>query len=186
MNSRKRRLASLFILGVLLVTLPIAIWAIIKGGGIDLKFNTSNNKEASAAIASASPASSPLPTDESTSDTCAHTKPNLSITPIVQVGESGRTLTYNVFFQNMDSDCPPTTFTFTTQVNDGWNAQITPAQVQFSNGGSMNTTLTVTSPTGAANSIYPVGISVSSNYPVHYQSVTVSYQVLNPSPSPNP
>gem|GEM_PF-2413036 len=110
---------------------------------------------------------------------CNPGTPIAGILPANQSAVAGTTLDYTVTVSNTDSTpCPASTFFLSPALPGGWTGNVFPSTLTLSPGDNGAATLTVTSPTGAAETDYGLTINVSDGTePVHSTAIGASYVV---------
>src|SRR5262249_44071206 len=101
---------------------------------------------------------------------------------------AGTAVAFTVTVTNNDSSaCSASTFDLTNSVSSGWTASYSSASLTLSPGAAGSSTLTVTSPAGAANGSYRV-IATAKNRgaPSHAASGTATYVLSTPCTRANP
>jgi alpha-galactosidase-like protein len=116
-----------------------------------------------------------------TGQPCVRANPTLTIGPSSTPWlASGSTATFNLTLRNNDgSGCPATGFKWQSVVPGGWttSAQST---TSLSPGANATTTLQVTSPAGAADAFYNIGISATNETsPAYSNSATATYSLVS-------
>jgi len=113
---------------------------------------------------------------------CTTGKPSLAITPNVQNGAPGTSLSYSVSITDTDlSSCPQSTFSLATTLPAGWGGSISPSTLTLLHGEVGAATLSVASPTSASGGNY--GVSVNATDPAiagHSNTATATYSVTAP------
>jgi hypothetical protein len=84
---------------------------------------------------------------------------------------------------NDSATCAPTTFNLNDTAPSGWSVLWSTSGLSLSPGTTSSATLSVTSPTGAADGFYNVGVSVSNASASSYaSSASATYVVSTPTP----
>ncbi len=120
---------------------------------------------------------------------CSPAAPTLSLTPSTQTAPPGSPLSYNLSITNNDnpSTCGIANFSFSPSLPSGWTGVVTPSFATVSPGTTASVTLTPTSPSGATNAVYTVGVGVSeTGVAAHTQTPTTSFVVYSDAPPPTP
>jgi hypothetical protein len=94
---------------------------------------------------------------------CIAESPVVSLSPAVQTGPPGATASFAVSVRNDDSaSCPPASIAMSASVPQGWQAALTSTLLSLAPGTTGQTTLYVTSPSGAPDGSYTSLISATS------------------------
>jgi hypothetical protein len=114
--------------------------------------------------------------------TCGAASPSLVVSPQLQSGLSGSSLSYALSLMNRDSaGCPSSTFALGSTVPSGWMGTVSSASLTLAPGAIGGATLTVTSAAGAAAGAYAPAISVTdAGQAAHAVSTSVTYNVSPP------
>lgn len=114
---------------------------------------------------------------------CTRVAPTMSVAATTDSASAGTTLRYSITLSNGDSSvCTPTAFNLAASVPAGWAGVLGTTSVTLSPGTSANTTLDVTSTTGATAGNYGVGAGAASVAgSVHTVNAGNTYTVLAPS-----
>ncbi len=109
---------------------------------------------------------------------CARAVPLVSVSPPERQGPPGATVTYTVAVQNRDSGCAATTFTTQASKPGGWSATFAAPSLTVPAGGTVSTTLSVTSSPNAPAGSYGIGVTASdASTPGHTNSASATYEV---------
>ena len=110
---------------------------------------------------------------------CVPAAPTVTLTPSTTSSVApGSTITYAASVRNNDSaSCAPVSFNLARSVPSGWQSNITPTTVALAPGQTGSSTITVISPTSAAQGSYPVTLGVASSQSIHTASATSAYGV---------
>lgn len=115
---------------------------------------------------------------------CTATNPTVSMSPSQsQSVSSGTALNFTVTMTDNDSSsCAPATFNLGSSLPSGWAAGVwSAAAMSLSPGKSGSATLTVTSPTGAADGSYNLGVSATNASASSYSgAATATYVISTP------
>jgi hypothetical protein len=87
---------------------------------------------------------------------CQRRNPTVSVSPAMQQGAPGVTVTFGVSVTNNDSACGSTSFNQNATVPSGWTATPASAALSINSGATASTTLQVKPPTSAAPGTYNV------------------------------
>jgi NPCBM-associated, NEW3 domain of alpha-galactosidase/Gametolysin peptidase M11 len=118
-----------------------------------------------------------------TGGTCTPAKPTVSISPSQsQWVTAGTSITFMVTVANNDSStCSGTSFNLGDTLPSGWSGVWSGTSLGLSPGASGSATLQVTSPAGAANGFYNVGVSAANSAaPSYTTTAAATYVVSNP------
>jgi len=116
---------------------------------------------------------------------CSRLNPTLSLSPVQSsFVTAGTPVNFTATVKDNDSTtCPPATFDLIDSVPSGWAALWSTSGLSLSPGTSSSATLSVTSPTGAADGFYNVGVSVSNASASSYaSSASATYVVSTQTP----
>ncbi len=96
--------------------------------------------------------------------TCTYNNPGVSVTPGTSDWvEAGTTYTYTVTVSNNNSSaCSSSTYDLSKGIPSGWSAVLGQTSLNIASGSSASTTITLTSPTNAANGFYDFSVSAAS------------------------
>ena len=116
---------------------------------------------------------------------CTRAQPAIALSGPSGTVPAGTAVDYTVAVTNRDSSgCSTTTFNLARSVPDGWTGALGAASLSLSPGASASTTLTVTSPVGAASGTYGVGAGTGSSVgSVHTASASLTYSIAPPAGS---
>jgi len=96
--------------------------------------------------------------------TCIQANPTVDISPTSQWGSPGTPLSYTVSATNNDNSlCSSSTFNLAYSVPAGWSAALSNSSLLLSPGTSGSTTITVTSPTTAADGFYDFSVTATNS-----------------------
>jgi len=116
---------------------------------------------------------------------CTPANPTVSVSPSQsQYVTSGTAVSFTVTVRDNDSSvCAPATFNLTDVLASGWVGSWNSSALSLSPGSSASATLTVTSPTGAADGFYNVAVSASNSATTSYSgSASSTYVISTPVP----
>ncbi len=115
------------------------------------------------------------------SSCCTPEAPTVSLSPASQSGDPGTTLDYMVTVTNTDSaNCPVSTFSLDHSLPGGWSGALSQNTLTLGPGETATATLSVTSPSSAAEGGYGLNVDISdASEPVHTASASASYVVLS-------
>jgi len=120
------------------------------------------------------------------SSVCDPTPPSVSVTPAVQDGRAGTSLTYAVAVANNDATtCPASTFTVSGASPSGWTLSITPSVLTLGPGSTANAMVTLTSPAAAPAGRYDAAVNVGEGATAsHAASAAVTYTIVGDTTAP--
>ena len=107
---------------------------------------------------------------------CVRLAPTVAITPALQQGAPGTTMTYTVSVQNNGTGCGASVFALQPTVPTGWTAGLGSSSLTLAEGATGSTSLQVTSSTTA--SAGPYGMSLSTSESGLSGSTGATYTVL--------
>jgi len=107
---------------------------------------------------------------------CVRLAPTVAITPALQQGAPGTTMTYTVSVQNNGTGCGASVFALQPTVPTGWTAGLGSSSLTLAEGATGSTSLQVTSSTTA--SAGPYGMSLSTSESGLSGSAGATYTVL--------
>ena len=117
---------------------------------------------------------------------CVTTAPVVTMSPAMQSGQAGATLSYSIFVTNNDSaDCGATTFALTSSLPSGWAGTVSPSTVTIQPGAAASATLSVTSAKTAAAGNYAIAVNLSDGVnAAHEATANGTYSVMGDTTPP--
>jgi hypothetical protein len=113
---------------------------------------------------------------------CTHVSPSVSVTPgQTQWLRSGSAFTYTVSVTNNEATgCSASDFNLTTNLPAGWAVAYTSPTLNIAPGGSATSSITVTSPAGAPDGSYSIGVNAANASNQAYAgSSSASYTIVS-------
>jgi hypothetical protein len=107
---------------------------------------------------------------------CVRVAPTVTITPALQQGPPGTTVTYTVSVQNNGTGCGASVFPLQATVPSGWTAALGASSLTLAEGATGSTSLQVTS--SATAGAGPYGLSLSTSESGLFGSAAASYTVM--------